>query len=601
MNQSLGDLTNAVSDYAMHMGGGELLALMALIRAYPTLHAANEQLRRLTGIRSFFPDQQTWEKFRQVLGQPSYGTDIQDRQWGDFQTPRQLALQVCRYLAAIGIAPQIVIEPTYGIGNFIHAALTAFPQTKLVYGVEIQQKYEWHFKIALLVDALQGRRSSGEIELYQDNIFTHRFPVEVRTAQDLLIIGNPPWVTNTELSVLNSDNLPAKHNLKALNGLDAITGKSNFDLAEAVILRLLEIFAEQRGTLAMLCKNSVIKNLIEELPRHQLKTANIRAYAIDARRQFNAAVEASLLVMDLGRVSPTFSCQVATLDQPDQVTQVFGWVGAKFVADTENYSKASALDGESPLIWRQGLKHDCAKIMELDDREEGTVNGNGEVVDIESEWLFSLLKSSDLRSFEIQQARKKVIVTQHYIGEETAGLQIQAPRLWQYLNKNSRYFSERKSRIYMGKPPFSIFGIGKYSFKPFKVAIASLYKQPYFALVLPIENRAVMFDDTCYFLGFDTYLDALFTASLLNSAPVRQLLRSIVFTDAKRPYTKEVLMRIDLAQAIRELSFDTVCEFWSGLEYQPRVPITEADFADYAYRLQHRNQKGENLQLTLGI
>jgi len=38
---------------------------------------------------------------------------------------------------------------------------------------------------------------------------------------------NPPWVTNSQLSALNSNNLPAKSNFKQAKGIDAITGKQN--------------------------------------------------------------------------------------------------------------------------------------------------------------------------------------------------------------------------------------------------------------------------------------------------------------------------------------------------------------------------------------
>ncbi|MGH2591937.1 MAG: hypothetical protein ACRDGG_00305, partial [Anaerolineae bacterium] len=58
-------------------------------------------------------------------------------------------------IAERGVSPQIIIEPTYGTGNFIHAVLKSFPKA--------------------------------------------------------------------ELGALDARNLPVKRNLKALNGLDAIT------------------------------------------------------------------------------------------------------------------------------------------------------------------------------------------------------------------------------------------------------------------------------------------------------------------------------------------------------------------------------------------
>jgi len=55
-------------------------------------------------------------------------------------------------------------------------------------------------------------------------------------------------VTSAELGALNAENLPVKRNVKGLNGLDALTGKSNFDIGEFILLRMLELFSGQRGT-----------------------------------------------------------------------------------------------------------------------------------------------------------------------------------------------------------------------------------------------------------------------------------------------------------------------------------------------------------------
>ncbi|NJN97043.1 MAG: hypothetical protein HC875_24585 [Anaerolineales bacterium] len=237
--------------------------LVEFVSAYGDFEQTNKRVKELTGIRSFFSDQKTWAEFRTVLVSPAEDEQTpQDREWGDFQTPPRLVDQVCRYLATLPISPQVIIEPTYGLGNFILGALKYFPTAKLVYGVELQQKYEWQLKLNLLTEALRGNQPDAEIELHQDDIFTHQFSAEVLNASNLLIIGNPPWVTNAELGGLNSRNLPPKRNLKALNGLDAMTGKSNFDLGEAVLLRLLKLFSHRRGTLALLCKTPLLRILL---------------------------------------------------------------------------------------------------------------------------------------------------------------------------------------------------------------------------------------------------------------------------------------------------------------------------------------------------
>lgn len=48
-------------------------------------------------------------------------------EYGDFQTPPELASQVCRLLADRGTIPASILEPTCGIGNFLLAAVERFP------------------------------------------------------------------------------------------------------------------------------------------------------------------------------------------------------------------------------------------------------------------------------------------------------------------------------------------------------------------------------------------------------------------------------------------------------------------------------------------
>ncbi|MBA7700411.1 hypothetical protein ES703_109125 [subsurface metagenome] len=128
------------------------------------------------------------------------------------------------------------------------------------------------------------------------------------------------------------------------------------------------------------------------------------------------------------------------------------------------------------------------------------------------------------------------------------------------MSKHEKLLNNRKSFIYKNKPNFSIFGIGDYSFKPYKIAISGLYKIPHFSLILPEKDKCLMLDDTCYFLSFDDIETALFTWCILTDKNVYDLLKAISFLDAKRPYTKEILMRISIDKLANEKSFDEIHE-----------------------------------------
>lgn len=172
--------------------------------------------------------------------------------------------------------------------------------------------------------------------------------------------------------------------------------------------------------------------------------------------------------------------------------------------------------------------------------------------------VYGLLKSSDLKNLIASRPKKFTIVTQQFIGQSTDYL-TRYSQTYTYLQKHIELFRNRKSTIYKGNPEFSIFGVGDYSFKPYKVAISGLYKTFHFTLVLP-GKKPVMLDDTCYFIGFDDLKKAVAIQALLNSDIVKSFLQSITFLDAKRMITKDVLMRVDLRKAMTLTNHDRLLE-----------------------------------------
>ena len=51
-------------------------------------------------------------------------------EFGDFQTPPELATKVSQFLRDSGEKPDVVVEPTCGTGGFVKAARDTFPHTE---------------------------------------------------------------------------------------------------------------------------------------------------------------------------------------------------------------------------------------------------------------------------------------------------------------------------------------------------------------------------------------------------------------------------------------------------------------------------------------
>ena len=521
-----------------------------------SIEKANQKMYDAFGIIHFFDNADDLQTLKEVISENKSVLEEPNRaEYGDFQTNEDLASKVTLHLISKKILPKVVIEPTCGKGNFIIASLKNFKSITTIFGVEIYKPYVWETKFNIINFHLENPKSNKpEISILHCNVFDFDFKNIAKQfyLEEILIIGNPPWVTNSMLGSLNSMNLPRKNNFKNHSGLDAMTGKGNFDIAEFITMSLIETFQNSNGNLLLLVKNSVVKNIVFDQNKRNFKIGTIEKNSIDCKKEFNVSVEASLFYCKLNSV-PEFNCKEFNFYENQNYVQNFGWLENKFVSNIDTYNNTKEIDGESPFVWRQGLKHDCSSIMELDKVNGHYVNGLNEEIKLESDLVYGILKSSDLKNTVINQTRKYTIVTQKKVGQDTKYIKLEFPKTYGYLINHLSDFDARKSSIYNNKPSFSIFGIGDYSFKPYKVAISGLYKTFHFTLVLPQNEKPVMLDDTCYLIGFDKIEFAVYSLILLNSKTTMQFLKSITFSDAKRTFTKDVLMRINLLELAKNM------------------------------------------------
>lgn len=478
--------------------------------------------------------------------------DTAQKEYGDYQTPLFFAKEVCDLLKDQGIDPDIVLEPTCGIGNFLLGSIEAFNAERYV-GIEISKEY-YHLA--------KERIKADNCNILNQDFFNTDFESLLGDMRDkeLLIIGNPPWVNNSNLSVFDSNNCPVKSNFKKLSGINAITGESNFDISEYMILTLINCFCGMDVKIALLCKTIVARNVFSELKRNDVFFKSMSIYKIDTKKIFDAAADGCLFFLDLNSsIEKPDHCLVYDIDSPESVISKFGYVDGKIYS---NFDNKIDFEGESTFEWRQGIKHDCSSVMELSMHDGLLCNKIGEHVCIEGLYVYPLLKSSSIKSPLINIFEKYVIVTQTKTNQDTSTIQSDAPKTWTYLQEHKSYFDKRKSIIYKNSPVFSMFGVGSYSFEKYKVVVSGIYKKPLFSLVW--GEKPVMIDDTCYSISFNEYNEAYVIMLLLNEKQMQAFISNISFIDSKRPYTKKVLMRIDFRKATSMISYQdlkkTECE-----------------------------------------
>jgi hypothetical protein len=171
---------------------------------------------------------------------------------------------------------------------------------------------------------------------------------------------------------------------------------------------------------------------------------------------------------------------------------------------------------------------------------------------IEDAYLYPMLKGSDIARQNDLPSHRRMLVTQRFVGQDTSHIRHRAPKTWRYLLAHADLLDRRQSSVYRYRPRFSIFGVGDYTFAPWKVAVAGPYKTLRFRVVGKIRSKPVVLDDTSYFLPCQNRSQAEWMCALLNSRPAREFFSAFVFWDAKRPITVGLLKRLDLDKLARE-------------------------------------------------
>src|SRR5690349_10794536 len=122
----------------------------------------------------------------------------------------------------------MILEPTCGRGSFLLGAADAFPHAQKLLGIEINSEY-----LSETRQHVERRTDAKRFSLAQQDFFEVDWDALLSSLPSpILVVGNPPWVTNAAQGAIATGNLPEKSNLHQYRGLDAITGKSNFDISE---------------------------------------------------------------------------------------------------------------------------------------------------------------------------------------------------------------------------------------------------------------------------------------------------------------------------------------------------------------------------------
>lgn len=207
-------------------------------------------------------------------------------------------------------------------------------------------------------------------------------------------------------------------------------------------------------------------------------------------------------------------------------------------------------------------------------------------MELEDRYVYPMLKSSGVVGGGKNCDLRYMLVPQRTVNEDTSSIQEKAPLTWAYLTSHAESLGKRGSSIYRGRPAFSVFGVGDYTFAPWKVAISGFYKTLTFTVLSSVEGKPIVLDDTSYFLPCDSEGQAQYLASLLNSGPAQSFFSAFVFWDNKRPITADLLGRLNLRAVARELGTESEFDNHFTLDFKSAEASFSRDSGSGNYRQQ---------------
>jgi len=224
---------------------------------------------------------------------------------------------------------------------------------KLAIGWEINPEYIQQAKNSL---SEQNTKAHINIKVENRDLFSidwKHIEEEDGVKQPLLFIGNQPWVTNAQLGKLESKNLPKKSNFQGYSGFEAITGKSNFDISEWMLIKIAEHISRKKAAMAFIVKTSVARKIFAYIYKNRLLICNQSICHIDAKKYFNVSVDACIFYAEgcLSAVNEPI-CPIYDDFNNTIPVKTMGFTNGKLFSDIIAYMELRSIDKKSEFSWR---------------------------------------------------------------------------------------------------------------------------------------------------------------------------------------------------------------------------------------------------------
>jgi len=516
---------------------------------------------------------------------------------GEFFTPDWLADKTIALGGFNGEMDKIVFDPGCGSGSFLLAAAAKKLEQQApapvvlnsIIGCDLNPLSVLSARLNfLLLLSKHFQLPLPEVELpifHYDSVFqTPLGNTAPASLQKCLVngcdylIGNPPWISWNCLPPVYrkrlENELLTQYVLFDFHGQAARLGHSNDDYLSTFTLVTIDRYLKQNGICSFIIKQPLLTNVAgktfrrfeirrsngEIMPLRVLKAADLRA--LDP---FGIGNETAILVLEKGALT-TYPVAYDIWSQPNGHIETkaeraqpseLAEASSAWIVISNEWRSTKFMEGLNPYEIRHGLKHDAAEVLIVrciekkhDRLRIQRMAADETTYEIEADWIYPFLQPRHLKKWG-RDGNFYFLMPQRKAGEDNEKELIeQFPLTHAFLKHFAQQFAARRSKVFLDKPFYGLFGLGSYTWAPYKVCWVGLGFQPRFAVVEEVNNprlgqKTVVPDGTIYFMPFQHRDEAHFVCALLNSELVCKFL-SARSGKSKRGLSKKIVEQLAL-------------------------------------------------------
>ncbi|WP_336328765.1 N-6 DNA methylase [Halovenus sp. HT40] len=509
---------------------------------------------------------------------------------GEYYTPRGVAELAVDALESATIADASMLDPGCGSGVFLAVCIERKREamadrdpseivgtiTDSVIGVDLNPVAVRTSKLSYLL-ALAPVLGSDGVQRVDLPVFctdalglSDEEPITVGEAsppQVDFLVGNPPWITWDRLSEDLKTRLRERYvddlGLLPHEGASARLGHSNDDISIPFVWICIHRYLREGGQASFVMKRDLLTgpagSVLRRLRVGDRPLSVTRVHDFAGLRPFGEQVGADAAIYTIrADADPSFPVETTAwaVGDGDADFSTLATVGESL----ERAETALApLDGEViGSAWirediergalgataheiRHGVKDDAEAVFSVD---------RSRLDELEDRLVYPYIKSRHVVKYGLFGHELRLVPVRKANEDNESLLQEQYPATYEYLNSHREQLAERSSSWLDDGPFYNIFGVGEYTWAPYKVVWCRLGFKPHFAVVSTVEDpdlseKLVVPGDHYMFIGTDDEREAHALCALLNSAVYQKSLQGIA-SEGKSSLSKAVVSELEL-------------------------------------------------------